>query len=344
LVHSFASVSRIRRTNNKLSGYQRPEVLSHIAEIRAFLDGPDPMLPNAVVLAFTSVVKFEPAEAEFNPLSQSRRGTLSIPLAEGADEHNKPGLIVDGQQRLAAIRDAKRQRFPVCITAFITDDLAEQTEQFILVNSTKPLPKTLIYELLPHTKASLPTTLRKKRFPAYLAEQLNFHESSPLRNMIRTQTTPEGIVKDNSILRMLENSLAEGLLFRYRARDESGGDFTKMLKALFAFWGAVKAVFPEAWGQPPKKSRLLHGAGVLGLGFLMDAIADRYRGHDVPSRELFSSDLAPIRDVCRWTDGYWDFGGGRTRKWNEIQNTSRDIELLANHLLMHYKNRVWHRQ
>ena len=31
----------------------------------------------------------------------------------------------------------------------------EQTEQFILVNSTKPLPKGLIYELLPGTEATL---------------------------------------------------------------------------------------------------------------------------------------------------------------------------------------------
>ena len=53
----------------------------------------------------------------------------------------KPGLIVDGQQRAAAIREARIDSFPICATAFIANDDREQREQFILVNSTKPLPK-----------------------------------------------------------------------------------------------------------------------------------------------------------------------------------------------------------
>jgi hypothetical protein len=55
----------------------------------------------------------------------------------------------------------------------------------------------------------------------------------------------------------------------------------------------------------------------------------------------FAQDLDALKDVCRWTDGYWDFGPGRQRKWNEIQNTPKDIELLANYLLVQYKARVW---
>jgi hypothetical protein len=31
------------------------------------------------------------------------------------------------------------------------------------------------------------------------------------------------------------------------------------------------------------------------------------------------------------------------RKWNEIQNTHKDIQLLANYLLVQYKSRVWNR-
>ena len=47
-VYSFATVSRIRRENQgEVCGYQRPEVLSHIAEIRKYLECSDPMIPNA---------------------------------------------------------------------------------------------------------------------------------------------------------------------------------------------------------------------------------------------------------------------------------------------------------
>src|SRR5262249_46704376 len=58
-VNSFATVSRIRRENQgEVCGYQRPEVLSHITEIRKYLECPDPMIPNAIVIAFDERVRF----------------------------------------------------------------------------------------------------------------------------------------------------------------------------------------------------------------------------------------------------------------------------------------------
>ena len=113
-----------------------------------------------------------------------------------------------------------------------------------------------------------------------------------------------------------------------------------MLAVQKAFWGACRSVFPEAWGVPPKRSRLMHGAGIVTMGFLMDAIADRYRSERVTSTESFKRDLEALKPECRWTDGYWFFGPGRERKWNEIQNTSKDIQLLSNHLLVLYRAAV----
>lgn len=336
-VPRFASVSRIKRSGKDVAGYQRPEVLAHIGEIRAYLEGADPMIPNAVVLAFDKRVRFE---SHFGPTGNyTRPGEIIIPTDGDWGDDDKPGFIVDGQQRLAAIRDAEIDRFPMCVTAFITDDLKQQTEQFILVNSTKPLPKGLIYELLPNTAARLPTTLGRKRFPAELLARLNLEDPSPLKGLIQTPTTPAGLIKDNSILRMLDNSLTEGLLYRYR--DDERNDTQAMFEVLCAYWAAVQEVFHDAWGKPPKKSRLMHGAGVLAMGYVMDAIADRHRNGKSLTQGVFATDLEPLRDVCRWTDGYWDFGPGRQRKWNELQNTSKDIQLLANHLLVHYKARVW---
>jgi DGQHR domain-containing protein len=343
MIPAFATISRIRRHDGALRGYQRPEVLAHINEIRRYLESSSPMIPNAVVVAFDSRVRFERALPSGSEPEYVRGGTLTIPLDPDVAEDQKPGFIVDGQQRLAAIRDAKLESFPTCVTAFITDDTREQTEQFILVNSTKPLPKGLIYELLPSTGAQLPSFLEKRRFPAHLLDRLNRDDDSPLLFMIQTPTTPEGLIKDNSVLRMLENSLTDGVLFRFRGTDDSSADVDGMLAVLTGFWRAVKRAFPNAWGLPPRKSRLMHGAGVITLGLIMDAIADRYRQAGVVSEDVFFEDLAALRDVCRWTDGYWDFGPGRQRKWNEIQNTPKDIELLANYLLTQYKSRVWSR-
>jgi hypothetical protein len=212
------------------------------------------------------------------------------------------------------------------------------------VNSTKPLPKGLIYELLPSTSAKLPSLLDGRRFPAVLLDRLNHDPESPLCGLIRTPTVGTGLIKDNSILKMLENSLTDGVLYRFRGDDGNmQGDTASMLHVLNAFWRATSQVFREAWGISPRRSRLMHGAGIVSIGFVMDAIADRYRRFGIPDVEQFRKDLEPLRDVCRWTDGYWDFGPGIQRKWNEIQNTPRDIQTLANYLLVQYKSRVWNR-
>jgi DGQHR domain-containing protein len=300
------------------------------------------MIPNAVVVAFDRRLGFEAGEG-LAPSAYSRLGTLVIPVDPSLPEEERPGWVVDGQQRIAAIRDARIGPFPVCVVAFITDDDQEQREQFILVNSTKQLLKGLIYELLPTTRAKLPSLLQHRRFPASLLDRLNHDEGSPLQGLIRTPTVVEGLIKDNSILKMLENSLSDGVLYRFRDAGEGGGDTEAMLRVLHAFWLAVAEVFRDAWAQPPRRSRLMHGAGIVSVGFVMDAIADRYRQTGLPSVEQFRQDLEPLREVCRWTDGYWDFGPGDQRKWNEIQNTHRDIQLLANYLLVQYKALVWNR-
>lgn len=336
----FATVSRIRRNEEaKIEGYQRPEVLAHIASIRKYLESNDPMIPNALVVAFDSRVRFE-AETPRNGRT-ARPGSMIIPIDPDEDAADLPGWIVDGQQRTAALREAQIESFPIFVTAFITDDDAEQKAQFILVNSTKPLPKSLIYELLPSTETALPPSLEVRRFPARILEHLNWDTDSPLKGMIKTPTTPDGIVKDNSILRMLETSLTDGSLYRWRDPKTGTGDISKMLQFLKNFWEAVSHVFRDAWALPPRKSRLMHGVGITSLGFVMDAIGDRLWDIEIPSVDHFVEDLTPLAEVCAWTGGEWHFGPNSVRAWNELQNTQKDTQLLTNYLLFQYKARVW---
>lgn len=77
-------------------------------------------------MAFDSRVTFRPLKE--TPSDQtSVHGHLLIPIVNG-DPRGLPGWIVDGQQRAAAIRDANVNRFPVFVTAFITDSVSEQRE------------------------------------------------------------------------------------------------------------------------------------------------------------------------------------------------------------------------
>lgn len=341
LVHRFATVSRIRRDDaGHLSGYQRPEVLSHIGEIKNYVESESPLIPNAIVLAFDSRVRFE---SSVSGTGYSRPGELVIPLDDDLPDTDRPGFIVDGQQRLAAIREANVDSFAICVSAFITDDIGFQTEQFILVNSTKPLPKGLLYELLPATQATLPQILMRRRLPAELVVQLNQRKDSPFHNRVQTATNPEGKIKDNSMLRMLEQSLTDGVLFHFNDR-EAGPNLDAMVAVLINYWRAVAKIFKGAWEQTPRRSRLVHGAGIISMGLVMDAIGERHRAKRLVDEDTFTKDLLALVDVCRWTDGYWDFGPGQQRKWNEIQNTPKDIQLLSNYLLVQYKALVWSRK
>ncbi|MEA2495232.1 MAG: hypothetical protein QOJ29_3143, partial [Thermoleophilaceae bacterium] len=333
-------VSRVKRNDqHELGGYQRAESLAHIRTIRKYLETSNAILPNAMVVAFDGRVRFEPASE--SDADGTRTGRLVIPIDESHDEPDKPGWIVDGQQRSAAIRDAEVPSFPVYVTAFITDSVAEQRSQFILVNSTKPLPKGLIHELLPSTPAGdLPLLLLRRRYPAQLLDRLNYDPDSPLFRRIRTPTTSEGTIKDNSILKMLAMSIEDGALYQWFDSDSGTGDTDAMLTLLKRYWSAVAEVFPEAWNTSPRRSRLVHGVGILSLGCLMDEISHELREDGIPSARLFSEHLRMIANDCHWTAGAWTLAADDTRRWNELQNTPCDIKALSDHLVRLYRRRV----
>jgi DGQHR domain-containing protein len=332
----FATVSRVHRDDNaRIGGYQRPEALAHIKAIQRYLESGDALLPNALVVAFDERVRFEAATKRGG--KGTRAGEIVIPIDESLPDEEKPGWLVDGQQRSAAIREARLNGFPVFVTAFITDSVSEQRSQFILVNSTKPLPKGLIYELLPATpEADLPIVLLKRRYPALLLERLNFDPDSPLRGRIRTPTTVGGTIKDNSVLKMIGASIEDGALYQYFDA-EAGGDTEAMLMLLKNYWAAVADVFAEAWNESPRNSRLVHGVGIVSMGCLMDEIAYRLAPHGIPTGREFARELRRIKPVCCWMDGTWKFSRSEEKRWNELQNTPGDIVRLSDHLLDLYR-------
>ena len=85
----------------------------------------------------------------------------------------------------------------------------------------------------------------------------------------------------------------------------------------------------------------MHGVGIVSMGFVMDAIVDRHRRTGIPTLRVFASELEGMAEVCHWTGGSWIFGADHRRRWNELQNTPRDIQLLTNFLLFEYKARTW---
>ena len=87
-----------------------------------YLESGDPMIPNSIVIAFDDARPVRAGRRSSRRRVYSRPGTLVIPVDEKHADAEKPGWIVDGQQRTAAIREARHREFPICVTAFITDE------------------------------------------------------------------------------------------------------------------------------------------------------------------------------------------------------------------------------
>lgn len=337
-ISAIADVSRVARDiDGSLIGYQRPEVRRHVRDIVEYLNGDNVLFPNSIILALSSVVKFHPSSEVRDRLVTP--GMLEIPLP-GPDEV-KPAWIVDGQQRVLAISKSTKQDLPVPVNAFVADDVELQRDQFLRVNNTRPLPRGLINELLPAVQTPLPARLEGRRVPSGICDLLHRDPESPFRGMILRASSNRSerrsaVVTDTSLVRMMQDSLSSpsGCLFPYHNLATGEVDVGGVRAVLFAYWGAVKNVFPLAWGKPPTESRLMHGAGIRSMGRLMDRVMSTVNPAEAGVVKKIEQDLQPVAPVCQWTEGRWDELGGLG--WNEIQNVPRHIRVLSDFLIRTY--------
>jgi len=343
-IDQVADISRVTRDDEgKLLGYQRAEVKQHVDGIVDYLDSENPLMPNAIVLALSSNVQFKRSRGPNVDDGVVAAGSLEIPLP--ANEGPKPAWIVDGQQRSLALRRSKNRSFPIPVAAFVADTVALQRDQFVRVNNSKPLPSGLVTELLPEISAPISPRLSQRKLPSALVDQLNQAEESPLKGLIRrpsmsTSERKAAVITDTSLVKGLEEALRTpaSCLFPYRNIASGETDIDGIWAVLICYWSAVRDVFPDAWGLPPAKSRLMHGVGIRSMFRLMDRVMATIDPNDESSGEAVREDLRRIADLCHWTSGSWTEMDGAG--WNSLQNTPKDIRTLSNHLVrLHFQAR-----
>ena len=185
----IARIARIERAGRDdagaLQGFQRPQIANHIREIRDYLEKPNSILPNAIVVAFIGQARLARSTN-----SESRVRQLIIDTSNGP-----PGWIVDGQQRFTALSELRGRDFEVLVSGFLCETEEELQKQFILVNNTRPLPKALVYELLPQV-GDLPPRMSSRSQAALVTEALNYRKGSSLKGLIKQQTNPKGVIRD----------------------------------------------------------------------------------------------------------------------------------------------------
>jgi DGQHR domain-containing protein len=311
----FSTIERVGRdAQGVLSGFQRPQIASHIREIRDYLEKPDAVLPNPIVVAFTRGIHVEQLNDDLC--------RVTIDYSDGA-----PGLVVDGQQRLSALIQIEGKAFKVFVSALVCHGEAELRRQFVLINNTRPLPKSLIYELLP-TVGVLPHRFQGRAIAADLTARLNYDANSSLKGQIHQHTNPAGPIRDNAIQKVVMNSLSDGMM-RDLMKAPDGDQ--RCFHMVSEFYRAVQKVFAKDWvTHTPKSSRLVHGAGIVAMGYVMEILALLEGARDW---EQFAKGLGSLQGRTAWTSGEWNLGGGDIRHWKAIQNINRDIVTLAQYLI-----------
>jgi DGQHR domain-containing protein len=317
----IARIARIERAGRDdggvLRGFQRPQIAGHIREIRDYLEKPNSILPNAIVIAFMGGARLKRATN-----AGDRRRELLVDTSNGP-----PGWIVDGQQRFTALSELRGRNFEVLVSGFLCETEEELQKQFILVNNTRPLPKALVYELLPKV-GDLPPRMSNRSQAALVTEALNYRKGSSLKGLIKQQTNPKGSIRDTVLQRVIMNSLSDGALRLYAGEDHML--LQHGVAMMSEYYHAVQHVFADDWtGKTPKTSRLVHGTGIISLGYVMDFLNGTT---GAVSRDEFARGLRLLKGKTAWSDGEWQFGSER-RRWNGLQNVPSDVRQLTLYLV-----------
>lgn len=328
LLRRIASFLKLdRNAEGQLEGYQRSGSDRYINDIAAYLREEKSLLPNSIVLSLP------PDTAYYSHSSQATEtaGCLEIPIIEGESKTR----VVDGQQRIRALAKTASSDYPVPVTGFITEDIALEREQFFRINRSLSLPSGLVNELLPVLEEPLPDRLEDRKVPSILCEKLDRKESSPLKGMIRRKSkssSSRAVIKDSSIMGAIQDSLSSpsGCLFFYHNIATGEVDIEGAFSVLTTYWAAVREVFGDAWGIPPKRSRLMHSAGIQVMGNMMDLIMRSVSPSSDEAEDQVKQELERFAPVCQWTSGSWD--GLNNLKWNELKGTNRHVSALTRHL------------
>ena len=335
-----ADVARIARNDaGKLIGYQRAEVRNHVKQILDYLNSGDVLFPNGLILALPDTVHFKSSRGPATTDGLATAGTLVITYPADP-EAPRPAWIVDGQQRSRALSQTANTRIPIPVAGFVAPTVEVQRDQFLRVNTVAPLPSNLVTELLPEVISAPSPRLAKRRMPSALVDVLNREPESPFFGMIKRASSEgddlrKAVVVDTGLVEAIRESLdsPSGVLFPYWNMATGSTDTESILRILITYWSAVRDVFPDAWGKPARRSKLMGGVGIRAMGRLMDRVMAQIDANDPQASELARREVARIKDACHWTSGTWPEIG---LPWNELQNVSRHISALSNFLARTY--------
>lgn len=245
-------------------GIQRPLDMKRVNQLNRYVNFMDATFPTACILA---------VEAEYADYDEERMQLLIRNFVEGDDKPTRSiryiARVLDGQHRIAGLRDFNGETFEVPVVFFIGADMAEQANIFSTVNlEQNKVSKSLAYDLFALAKTRSPQRLahemaiafdgdeegpffrRIKRLGVATPGRYNetLAQSQFVEGLLRLITPDEKLDRDILLRgRMLTRPSADELnRFIFRGMFVEGRDMD-IANSFFGFFQAVRERWPIAW-------------------------------------------------------------------------------------------------
>jgi DGQHR domain-containing protein len=370
LIRLIARIDRLDALAS--SGNQRDEIKKHVTEIRAGLESGN-QVPNSVIVvlndemvsevsagdsgaeipeshivirpvnpddAFTTVAHPIHGESSDFYAQKLRTVEISFPFRSAAFDHEKSVLLVDGQQRTAALDLADVEKCPQVILSVnairATDD--EAKDIFQVANSTVKINADFKRALLA-TMDDAPGYLKRERNFALAVKSLAVEDpESPFYQIVAYQGIKyakgqKPPVAYNSLFAVVR-SFAEGSLQELLTDHETLAEVVKRAYSI------IKKAWPSHWGKSPKENRLMHGAGIRSLGdLILTKVENRLPDYDgdILSDELWAvvdKSVHRLQEHLIWCDDDIASASKAVRDTYKnyidgVQNTEQDISRLT---------------
>ncbi|MBU4312197.1 MAG: DGQHR domain-containing protein [Candidatus Omnitrophica bacterium] len=268
---SFADVRRPEgRDIEKYIGTQRDLNEGRVAEIKKYVTTVDACFPTSIILAIDT------SNADYN----EDKSLLTIVNSQNVAK------IIDGQHRIAGLKDYNGPDFFLNVTIFLDMDIEDQAMVFATINlkQTK-VTKSLAYDLYDFAKSRSP-----QKTCHNIAKLMNSKKGSPLEGRIKilgkstglekeliTQATfvdrvlrlisrdpmqDKDTLKRNKPLKKVSEKELQDLVFGNMFIEEAD---VSIAKCLWNYFSAVQERWPTAWNNYEKGMILARTTGFAAL-------------------------------------------------------------------------------
>lgn len=267
---------------------------------------------------------------------QSRLVEITLPWRYAAFDEEKSVLLVDGQQRTAALSLIgldEEEFIDVGVAAVIASE-EDAKRVFQVANETVKISTDFSNALLASMEEA-PGYLRNEQKAAETVRLLALaDDSSPFYQLVKypNSKNSNAVIAYNSVFGLVNT-------FRKNLPEELTEDPADLASMIADAFRRVKSVWPDAWARKPAESKLMHGAGLRAITQVVVEKLQNFliNGADLSDAESWAdleASLKRLSSVIAWTDA--EAAGGTTtqkKNWREEisgrQNTNQDTAALT---------------